>query len=188
MGFAIERSDGFFLTLDSTIAQVFVSSAVVTEHPVESGVAITDHVQPQALRVAVEGVVTETPYQLQDSDLSMILFLTDGPERTEAARAFMRSLEGDLVTIVSDRVGTVESCVVERWVDTVDRFGRLNLSIDLRQIRIAEAEVVVIPPDLPANAGMSSEQDTGDQATSPTAAAAAEADQSVLSQLLASLI
>jgi len=187
MGFAIERDDGVFLTLDATTAQVFVSASIVTEHPVEEGVAVTDHVQPQARRVSVSGVVTETPYTLQDSDYKMILFLSDGADRTEAARDFMRSIEGALVTVISDRVGTIENCAVERWVDSVDRYKRLNLDIDLREIRIAESETVFIPPDAPANEGMSSEQDTGEQATQSASATAAAADQSVLSGLLSAL-
>ena len=49
------------LEFDATLSEVHSASATVTEHPVEKGAAITDHVRPQLDRVQLEGLITNTP-------------------------------------------------------------------------------------------------------------------------------
>lgn len=49
------------LEIDATKARGFELAAEVTEFPVESGSAITDHIRPTNGTVAIEGVISNTP-------------------------------------------------------------------------------------------------------------------------------
>lgn len=49
------------LEIDATITEITDISAEVTEHPVEEGVNVTDHVRPGLLRVQLECIVSNTP-------------------------------------------------------------------------------------------------------------------------------
>lgn len=49
------------IELDAVISEGHESSADVTEHPVEAGVAITDHVRRKLRTLEIQGVVTSTP-------------------------------------------------------------------------------------------------------------------------------
>jgi hypothetical protein len=49
------------LEFDAVISEEHASSAEATEHPVEEGIAITDHVKPNPARLSLQAVVTNTP-------------------------------------------------------------------------------------------------------------------------------
>ena len=49
------------LVFDATVTELHSKSAVVTEHPVESGVNVSDHKRPERARLAAEVHVTNTP-------------------------------------------------------------------------------------------------------------------------------
>lgn len=49
------------LEFDCTPAENHVASAEITEHPVEKGAAMTDHVKPNQRVITLEGMITNTP-------------------------------------------------------------------------------------------------------------------------------
>lgn len=49
------------LEIDATISELTDITAEATEHPVEEGVNITDHVRPALLRVQLECIISNTP-------------------------------------------------------------------------------------------------------------------------------
>jgi hypothetical protein len=49
------------LTLDVTIQETHTANAEITEHPVEQGADITDHVRPKPVELRMEGIITDTP-------------------------------------------------------------------------------------------------------------------------------
>lgn len=53
--------------LDATVDEVHSSEVEVSEHPVEEGVDITDHVRPKADTIRIEGVITNQPIELPQS-------------------------------------------------------------------------------------------------------------------------
>lgn len=56
-----ERGEYKVLTFDATIRELHTISATSTSHPVERGVAISDHVQPDLAQVSLEVHVSNTP-------------------------------------------------------------------------------------------------------------------------------
>ena len=49
------------VTLDASLRERHLSTAKATDHPVEKGTAITDHIRPEPLQLVIEGVVSNTP-------------------------------------------------------------------------------------------------------------------------------
>ena len=49
------------LAIDCTVTETHGASATVTEHPVESGANITDHIRPERLQLSITGIVSDTP-------------------------------------------------------------------------------------------------------------------------------
>lgn len=55
---------------DGAVRYLHESSAVVTEHPVEKGVNIADHVRPELDRLTVEAIVTNSPITVPRTNMS----------------------------------------------------------------------------------------------------------------------
>ena len=49
------------LAIDCTVTETHSATATVTEHPVESGANITDHIRPEPLQLSITGIVSDTP-------------------------------------------------------------------------------------------------------------------------------
>lgn len=55
------------MTLDATLQESFSAPIELTNHPVENGVDITDHVILRPKTLTIQGIITETPLSLQAS-------------------------------------------------------------------------------------------------------------------------
>lgn len=49
------------LSIDATMQETHSASAEVTEHPVEVGADITDHIRPKPVELHIDGVITNSP-------------------------------------------------------------------------------------------------------------------------------
>jgi len=49
------------LALDCTVTETHTATSTVTEHPVESGANITDHIRPEPVQLSITGIVSDTP-------------------------------------------------------------------------------------------------------------------------------
>jgi hypothetical protein len=49
------------LALDCTVTETHTATSTVTEHPVESGAKITDHIRPDPVQLSITGIVSDTP-------------------------------------------------------------------------------------------------------------------------------
>jgi hypothetical protein len=188
MSAAFITSDGRYLVFDATIGETFSTPISVTRHPIETGADVTDHAQPQPVSVLVEGVVSETPFEIPTGRLALSLTAPlSGPQRTQAAADFLRSIEGQRISYYSTRRGSYLNCVVTRWTETTDGFARGRFQVELRQIRVAGVGTVTIPPEAPANDAVADEQDVGVQPTSAPDETSEAADKSALATILDAL-
>lgn len=118
------------------------ASARVTDHPVETGAQITDHVvaEPDALDLVAR--VTNTPV-VGENDLAAL-----SPFRAEEAYRRLIELKnlGDVVTVVTS-LREYENMILTSVAVTrnAQTGGVLALSLSLRQIRTATSEVVDLP-------------------------------------------
>lgn len=158
----------------------FGANARVTDHPVELGAEVTDHIQVQPLPFTVEALVSDSPR------LSSPVTLRN----TRMATTFFEGAVGKLCTVVLDGEGTFQSYALESCAHTrTSELGR-SYTLRFRQIRIASAVSVLLPPRLPApvaNVGQPTEQELGQQAAVPVdvpAESAAYAAAAALAGLL----
>lgn len=66
----LRGNDVVDLEVDAVASETHSSSAQVTEHPVEKGSKVSDHVQIQPMRLSLEVVITNTPSELPKSHTS----------------------------------------------------------------------------------------------------------------------
>ncbi len=173
---------GVIIELDASISQSHELGAEVTDHPVEDGVDITDHVRPKPARVTIQGVVSAHP------------LVADG-QTVEAGREIdawavleeiiLQRLPVTLVTTLR-----VYQDVILLAVSTIRQGERaIYPQLELRQIRRAQQQVVTLPPEriktVPQKASGPTTQDVGRQPTdAPTAAQTLAANQSAAAAML----
>lgn len=66
------------ISFDATPSETHIISATITEHPVETGVALTDHVRQNPFKITVEVVISNTPIDLPSAADDSF---TDGAKR-----------------------------------------------------------------------------------------------------------
>lgn len=159
----IRQADGLAFTFDQAITELYEPAVIVTNHPVESGVDVSDHAQTQPLPIVVQVLQTETPFASMGG--------LSGVERLQAAIDYLRSVEGQLLDLVTTKFGTFTNVLLTSYPHEVSVRRNLPITLRFQQIRIATAELVVIPPLAPVlseQVGAPDEQDAGVQATDDT--------------------
>lgn len=102
----------FVIEFDATVSEQHTQTAQVTEHPVETGVNIADHVRPQLGKIQLEGFVTNTPINSAAFD-NTLLYTDKVPVGLIAgaptpfvleAPAFARSSSGQQSALTRQRI------------------------------------------------------------------------------------
>lgn len=154
------------LEFDAVTLYGFEAVAEVTEHPVEQGTAITDHVRPQNGTVTLEGVITNAPIVLPATQMDGnsftpgVVTLSDGTkvtaqrwtspvDRVRACDAVLEALVAD-ATLVSITTGlrTVDSLAVSRYRcerNDSTGAGAVRVTLELKRVRIATTQRVPVP-------------------------------------------
>lgn len=58
------------IAFDATIREQHISTSIVTEHPVEKGANVSDHVRPELDKLSVDVFVTNTPIHLPTTNMA----------------------------------------------------------------------------------------------------------------------
>lgn len=184
MSFTITRPSGEVLRLDRTDAESYSPSSTITEHPIEDGSTVSDHIQSRPLPITVEGIITESPYDRGDVG---VLIGRTGVDRINAALEFLRAASTEILTVESTRLGSFSSYGLASYQHRIGVLRELRLSLNLRQVRLAEVETVSIPPLAPAptqSTGAPDGQDAGQQASADTEGEDDATDKSAAVSLL----
>ena len=134
--FRLTRDDGRSWTFDGVIRVAVSPANRVTEHPVESGGAVADHIQRLPQNITISGIVTETPLAWQ------ALLNSSGGSGASNISNFLAFLEaGRFGTwiLTGPRLGTVTDLALTRWPHDFTVRADIRPTIGLKQIRIAEA-------------------------------------------------
>lgn len=99
------------LELDAAVSELGSFDSEVSEHPVERGASVVDHIRPKPVIVRIDGVVSDTPTtQAQVARAGSVLGVSlDAPQLvpgyTDAVLAFLLDLRTNprLVTIATKR-------------------------------------------------------------------------------------
>ncbi len=156
---------------DTTVTITHDFSNSVTEHPVETGVSFSDHVQVKNNRFTLSGVFGAFTLNQYAGDS-----IGYGKDRVKDAYTFLTRLRNDreVFTLVS-KYDVYENCVIESLSIPVNADSATSLYFDLNiiQIRVASTESVslvkvenVIAPKKDdasgtSNGGKTTNQETG---------------------------
>ncbi len=167
------------LTLDASYSQQHEFAAEVTEHPVEQGIDVADHVRRLPVTLQIQGVVSA--YRVGDESAD--------PYREIAAWALLEGMVGQVFSVATS-LRVYPSMVLLRASTTREagQGGDLLPSLELREIRTVQQQNVTLPPEIvrkvPQKASAPKKTDLGKQPTdAPTAAKEAATTRSVLKYL-----
>lgn len=142
--FNVTQTEIGSVTVDATLSQEHTSAADVTDHPVEDGADVSDHVRVRAPRVRLTGVVSNTP---------LVASNFTGDDRAGATWQDLLGLQhtGALIDVVTS-LDTYDNMVIEELSATRDaqRGDSLHFTAVLKRITKAVTQVVAAPaPDAP---------------------------------------
>jgi hypothetical protein len=155
------------------------SSAKITDHPVEAGAQISDHVVPEQDSLELTARVTNTPIVSQDETATL------SPFRAEEAYRRLIELKNarETVSVITSLREYENMIITSVGVSRNASSGNvLALSISLRQIRTATSEIVTLP--IPTGNARVRGQPTTDQGKKPTDVAPEVVSQESRSLLL----
>lgn len=177
MSTTIIRETGESVTFDATLRESHRIEARVTDHPVEDGSVISDHVQTRPRSFSLTLLVSETPINTPGFRVSGVNSSTlggpsliDVPNRVKEIFDFLQSIAnaGEFVDVVTPKFGTIDDCVIVNIPADIDNINAGRFTIGFRKVKIAERITVQIPPLRPsgeAQTGAPDEQDIGVQPT-----------------------
>lgn len=179
------------LGADVTVRESHERLADVTQHPVETGATIADHIVLQPERVTLEGFVTDSP---------TVAFASAQRGRTQDAFFTLDRLyrEREPVSVVTG-YRVYESMVIVRLDMPRERPASMQFTIELQHVRVVESATAPLP-DVAESADegaaasgertagdtrdlASPQQDAGRQAAREASAPTAERATSILRDL-----
>ena len=170
-GSSIFADDGTELFFDCTLSEDTADTVRITSHPVEQGAEITDHVQQQPVTLTLEGMKTATP-------------IFDAPEadRDIAFWEELRRLQGQRqpLTVSTPRRVYFDMLIESIRVPQTPEAGQaIRLTVDFKQLRIAQQQLTEVPPLRRSSRNRLSSGPNGDkgrQNTRDTEGASAQGD------------
>jgi hypothetical protein len=156
------------LELDVATTETYTASAEVTEHPVETGSAVADHVRPASDTFTVEGLVSNDPIRVPTTQMRgatrtvAVLDLPIGKEVVKVAvgqwsSTFDRVRDCHALFAALVRQGTVVSLagslsteadlvlIGYRVSRTADTGGALPVTLDLKRLRRVSTARAPVP-------------------------------------------
>ncbi len=163
-----QTADGFLaIALDVTEKEGYESTAEPTEHAVDSGVVIVDHLKRNPDTITLEGMVTNSPLVLpashtggvtggvQPTTLNVggrelkasVLTWSGSFDRVRAVDEALHALVGAAVLRYTGVLRTVEDLVLTRYSTSKDseHGNALPVVLELRRIRRANIQRVPVP-------------------------------------------
>lgn len=178
----VRQADLATWTPDTVVSVSLSPSWSISDHPVEDGVTVSDHIQRQPAAMTITCVVTENPVAVGG--------VTGGRTHVREKLAWLLDTAnaGQLVDVVTTRLGTFIGYAIQSAPHTIDNVARLQFDLALREVRVATSNTVQI--DRVAEPSAAPEVNVGEQTwkmggmVGADDEAAEEADQSVLASML----
>jgi hypothetical protein len=129
------------IELDANLNEISSSSHQVTDHPVEDGSNISDHIIKDPEELQIDGLITNTPSSLVDA-------LSASSTRAEDAYDELKTLQENQEPVsVFTSKREYENMVITRLARTRNSgVGEaVQFSISLREIKTVQSEVAEVP-------------------------------------------
>lgn len=143
----------------------------VTEHPVEKGADVADHVRARPIAVTIEGVVTDTPIG------AMVALRNDSPKPSNDARAHLVKIRDDREPgTLETTLGTYQNMVLEQlqFPRSVDDGDSLRFRATFKQVELVTNDRATIRVSVPRAA---KKVNLGNKPTEPAPAFAPSSTQ-----------
>lgn len=136
---------GLKIEMDATVSTNDDISTTVTDHPVEDGANIADHIRDEPDKLTIEGIVTRTPVENPIS-----LLLESGTRQEEAWQQLQAVQKAHVLVDVDTPVASYTDMAIERLarVRNAGVGEALQVTINLKKI----VKVVATEAALPARA------------------------------------
>ncbi len=135
----------------------FQENVIVSEHPVEVGVDITDHAQVRPSRIIVDAIVPETPFPEQVT-----------PGGVPAAVQWLKDALGQPLELIVDNEGVFPNLFIETAVHPLTVIRERRFTLRLKRVDAIVAAVDVIVPATTTNPGATTTVNAGQQAPQTT--------------------
>lgn len=113
------------LEIDATTLLGFETAAEITEHPVETGPNVADHIRPQNGVITLEGVVTNHPIELPGTQMNGATLTNASVNLPDGSRATVRKFSAEV-----DRVRACDAAIQS----AVDGGALVSFSAGLRSV------------------------------------------------------
>ena len=150
-GVTIVFEDDFSLGLDATLSQKHDREAEVTEHEVEDGADISDHIRQKPAELSLSAIQVVSPLRSL-LEAAMALIAPGGglgaDHHVASYEKLLKAFEkGELVTVHTGLKVYEDMAIVSMQVAKDSPTFDLPLSLSFRQIRKVQAKLVKIPKD-----------------------------------------
>jgi hypothetical protein len=151
-----------FVELDASITEGHSFDTVITDHPVEAGANVSDHVRLVPSRLKISGIVSNQPLSLTQINLN--------PTRADEAFATLLSYQEDAQLLtVTTTLQVYEDMLLKSLSVTRDKdTGNIvAMDLDFQQVVTVESSfAAVAPKDTKQKSGQNKKQ-VGKKATRP---------------------
>lgn len=134
------------IELDATLREIHERSNTVTDHPIETGSSITDHVFSEPKRLLIEGEVTDSPIIIFGGALAGGL-----SERSLEAYEQLVALHEarEALDVVTGYEVYGQMVMTSLIVPREQRTGRrLRFTAEFRHVTTVDTETVPLPPEI----------------------------------------
>jgi len=162
------------ITFDAALSITPTADTDATDHPVEQGAAITDHLRPKPKQLAVVGFISNTPTKVSQGQQ----FPSDSPGPANDARSMLetRRLAGKLHAVITRQAAYENMALISiSEAQTAQLGDSAQFTLSFKEIRIVQNLTITVQTAL-ANGQPLKKQ--GKRVTQP--AAATESDKTVL--------
>lgn len=163
------------LDVDVCEAENHTYESMITEHAIESGSKISDHILKKPFKLKITGLISDTPlgllkfgkdYQNMKGNISSIS--GGGPYRTisdEAAGKLMQCYNSEYAIEILTGFNSYKNMYIEslEFPRTPETTGGLRFIMNLKQITFAKSEIVTVKTRTKNNKVTSEKQNLGNQ-------------------------
>lgn len=183
--FLYVEETGEAIEFDASVQEGHTSSAEITQHPVEEGVDITDHIRALPDDLSVNVIVSNNPpIVLASLRAEPVTGFSDPASRAEDACTFLRGIikSNQTVGFSTTLREYTNMAIATMSVDRDATTGNIaNINMSLREIKVATTETVAAPE--PVAKGRRRKNKQGKKAKSSPAPATAEKSTSLLTDI-----
>jgi len=158
----VRQDDGSTWSPDAVLSVQFAPGWQISDHPVEQGVSVSDHIRRQPQGITVTCVVTANPTRGTPGPAGALRL------RDRLAWLIATADAGRLIDIVTPTLGTYRGYALQSAPHGIDGVSRLEFSLQLREVRVATSTLITISTDTTAEdsaTGAPAEVDVGEQPT-----------------------